>query len=272
MSDGTQPSSPSASQGVVSIHAKPFIYTVTDGDTIAGIASKFGISTNTVLWANGLDGNDIIKIGDHITILPVTGVLHAVASGDTVLGLAKKYNAKPEEIIAYNNLGEDAGLSIGQKIIVPEGYLAPRQAPKIVAQNTPTSRDAENEQVPAPQQSSGSGFGWPTASRHLSQYFKNGHTGIDIDNRSRPPVFAAQNGTVEFAGWLGGYGNLIIVNHGGGLSTYYAHLEKFYVSPGTKITKGEAIGKMGSTGHSTGPHVHFEVRRYGKPVNPLGMY
>lgn len=256
-------------------HAKPFIYTIEDGDTIAGIASKFGVSTNTVLWANGLDGNDIIKSGDHITILPTTGILHTVVSGDTVLGLASEYSAKSEQIIAYNGLGEDAKLSIGQKIIIPEGYLAPRGVPQTVSSNTRIARDPDDEPTPPPHEhgdSKGVGFSWPTTTRHISQYFKWGHTGIDIDNRSRPSVFAAQGGTVEFTGWLGGYGNLIIVNHSAGLTTYYAHLNKFYVSKGQKVAKGAAIGKMGSTGRSTGPHVHFEVRRYGKPVNPLGMY
>lgn len=261
---------------VLDTHAKPFIYTVEDGDTIAGIASKFGISTNTVLWANGLDGSDIIKSGDHITILPTTGVLHTVASGDTVSEIANQYEAKPEQVIAYNSLGEDGKLVIGQKIIVPEGYIAPRSVPRTVPSNTRIARDVvDDEPTPPPHDSTevaGNGFTWPTTTKHISQYFKWGHTGIDIDNRSRPSVFAANAGTVEFTGWLGGYGNLIIVNHGGGLTTYYAHLDKFYVSPGQKVAKGAAIGKMGSTGRSTGPHVHFEVRRYGKPVNPLGMY
>ncbi len=260
---------------VINTQAKPFIYTVEEGNTIAGIASKFGISTNTILWANGLNEKNVIKVGDHLTILPTTGVLHNVTSGETVLGIANEYNAKASEIIAYNGLGENAALSIGQKLIVPEGYIAPREAPRTVSQNTQTARDTDaNEPTPPPQdvKSSGDSFVWPTTTKHLSQYFKWGHTGIDIDNRARPAIFAAQGGTVEFTGWLGGYGNLIIMNHGGGLTTYYAHLDKFYVTAGEKVDKGAAIGKMGSTGRSTGPHLHFEVRRFGKPINPMGMY
>jgi LysM repeat protein len=275
MEDTTDSKDNEKESQTINTKSKPFIYTVEEGDTIAGIAAKFGISTNTVLWANGLDGNDVIKVSDHITILPTTGVLHTVVTGDTVLEIANKYNAKPDSIIAYNGLGEDAKLSIGQKVVVPEGYIAPRTVPKTVSQNTQIARDPGDEPTPPPSDSkevAGTGFTWPTTTKHISQYFKWGHTGIDIDNRSRPSVFAAQNGTIEFTSWLGGYGNLIIVNHGGGLTTYYAHLDKFYVTPGQKVTKGDAIGKMGSTGHSTGPHVHFEVRRYGKPVNPLGMY
>lgn len=254
---------------------KSLIYTVEDGDTIAGIASKYNISVNTVLWANGLHGTDVIKAGDHLTILPVTGVLHAVVSGDTVSTIADKYSVKTQDIIAFNGLDENARVSIGQSLIIPNGDLVPEQAPRIVSRNTKIDRDAGSEPTPPPQRESaisGTGFAWPTTSKHMSQYFKGGHTGIDIDNRSRPSVFAAQNGTVEFNGWLGGYGNLIIINHGNGLTTYYAHLDKFYVAKGAKVAKGDAIGKMGSTGYSTGPHVHFEVRRFGKPINPLGMY
>ncbi len=259
----------------LSTSAKPFIHTVEDGDTIAGIAAKYDVSANTILWANSLRATDIIKFGDHLTILPTTGVLHVVVSGDTVLSLADKYNAKGDEIIAYNNLGEDAKLFIRQKIIIPDGYQTLRQAPRIVSNTTQTDRDAGDEPTPAPKKDdapSSKRFIWPTITKHLSQYFKWGHTGIDIDNRSAPPIFAAQDGTVEFNGWLGGYGNLIIVNHGGGLTTYYAHLSKFYVAKGDRVKKGDAIAKMGSTGRSTGPHLHFEVRRNGQPVNPLGMY
>ncbi|MDA1168760.1 MAG: LysM peptidoglycan-binding domain-containing M23 family metallopeptidase [bacterium] len=260
---------------VINVASKPFIHTVEDGETIAGIASKFGISTNTILWTNGLSGNDVIKVGDHLTILPTTGVLHKVASGETVLEIAGEYNAKASEIIAYNNLGENAALSIGQKLIIPEGYIAPREAPRTVSQNTRTARDSDKDEPtppPADTGKSGKGLVWPTTTRQLSQGYRGGHTGIDIPNRSRPPIFAAQSGTVEFTGWLGGYGNLIIVNHGGGLTTYYAHLDKFYVAAGQKVSKGAAIGKMGSTGRSTGPHLHFEVRRGGRPINPVGMY
>jgi len=243
------------------------IYTVEDGDTIASIAAQFNISDNTVLWANGLSSRDTINVGDHLTILPTTGVLHTVASGDTILALANKYEIDADEIVDYNNLPDSHSLSIGQKLIIPDGYIAPQTAPTIGS----GTRIADE---PAPPSITGSGSGllWPTATKHISQYFRWGHTGIDIDNRSRPPIYAAQSGTVEFAGRLGGYGNLLIVNHGGGLQTYYAHLEKFYVGQGEAVTKGDAIAKMGSTGRSTGPHLHFEVRKGGRPINPLGMF
>jgi len=247
---------------------KPRIYTVREGDTVASVAAEFNISTNTILWANGLTARDIIKVGDNLTILPTTGVLHTVDSGETVLALASKYDANTDDIINYNQLGDDAKLYIGQKIIIPDGYISPPLTPSRIVSNTAP----EDSDIPSPAPAGEAGFIWPTTSRHIAQYFRWGHTGIDIDNQVRPPVYAAAAGTVEFTGRLGAYGNLAIVNHGGGLTTYYAHLDKFYVSPGQSVAKGDAIAKMGSTGRSTGPHLHFEVRRSGQPVNPLSMY
>lgn len=253
---------------------KPQIYTVQEGDTIASIAAQFDISENTILWANGLSARDVIKVSDHLTILPITGVLHTVTSGDTVLGIAEEYEAKATDIVEYNGLSDSSRLSIGQKLVVPDGYIAPRTAPPVAASNQRIARESNDGPTPPPSEagSSGSGFIWPTTTKHISQYFRWGHTGIDIDNRSRPSVFAAQAGTVEFVGWLGGYGNLVIINHGSGITTYYAHNEKFYVAKGQSVKAGDAIAKMGSTGRSTGPHVHFEVRRNGSPINPLSMY
>ncbi|MEX1112322.1 MAG: peptidoglycan DD-metalloendopeptidase family protein [Candidatus Andersenbacteria bacterium] len=261
------------SPGASSESQKAHVYTVQEGDTIAGIAANFDISVNTILWTNGLNSKTLLKTGDHLTILPTTGVLHTVTSGDTVLGIASKYDAKGTDIVAYNSLEDSSRLSIGQKIIVPDGYIEQRTAPAVVSQGTRIAREEESGPTPEPAPATpGGGWVWPTTTKHISQYFKWGHTGIDIDNRSRPAVFAAQGGTVEFRGWLGGYGNLIILNHGSGLTTYYAHLDAFYVTKGQQVATGDAIGKMGSTGRSTGPHVHFEVRRNGSPTNPLGMY
>ncbi len=273
MADQPLPSdTPKASQ-------EPSIYTIQDGDTIAGIARKFSVSTSTILWANGLSGNDVIKVGDHLTILPTSGVLHVVKSGDTVLALAQKYDTEAKQIIAYNRLDNEATLSIGETLIIPGGAIAaPQPTPRIVPRNTRLAGEVAPDAIGAPAASmeeSSAGLIWPTITRHISQYFsgaRRGHTGIDIDNRSEPGIFAAAAGTVQFQGWLGGYGNLLIVNHGSGISTYYAHLSKFYVSKGDNVKQGETIAKMGSTGHSTGPHVHFEVRRKGVPINPLGMY
>lgn len=251
---------------------RPRIYTVEAGDTIAGIAATFDVSTNTILWANGLRSTAVLKVGDNLTILPTTGVLHTVQSGDTISGLASRYDASTNEIIEYNRLAHDATLAIGQKVLVPDGYLEAVSAPRIVSRDTRVAERDHDGPTPEPLESSGAGLVWPTTTKHVSQYFRWGHTGIDIDNRARPVVYAAAAGTVEFAGWMGGYGNLLIVSHGGGAQTYYGHLDKFYVSPGASVEPGAAIGQMGSTGRSTGAHLHYEYRLNGRPVNPLGMY
>jgi murein DD-endopeptidase MepM/ murein hydrolase activator NlpD len=191
-----------------------------------------------------------------------------VASGDTLLAIANKYDVEATDVAEYNNLADTSKLSIGQKLIVPDGYIAPQTAPRITSDGTQLA----DGPVPPSSTDISAGFIWPTTTKHVSQYFRWGHTGIDIDNRSYPPIYAAAAGTVEFTGRLGGYGNLIIINHGGGLSTYYAHNSAHYVTKGAKVTKGQTIAKVGSTGRSTGPHLHFEVRRNGRPVNPLTMY
>lgn len=251
---------------------KPQIYTVQAGDTVAGIADRFNISTDTVLSANGLTERNIIKAGDHLTILPTSGLLHTVQRGDTVSELASRYEVAGADIATYNNLGDEAKLSIGQKLMVPGAKIP---APRRLAQGHDTSEpepSAPEASRPEPVASSGQGWLWPTASRHIAQHFRRWHTGVDIDNRSRPPIYAAQDGTVSYAGWLGGYGNLLIVSHGNGLETYYAHVDKMYVGKGDAVDKGEAIAKMGSTGRSSGPHLHFEVRSNGRPINPMSHY
>lgn len=246
-------------------------HTVRSEETAESIAKEYGISLNTVLWANNLRANDKIKVGDVLTILPTTGVLHFVKSGDTVVGLAQKYDANGKEIVAYNGLEDSSKLSIGQRLIIPDGAMPAPVTPRF----TTPSHDQPDSAVPVPPSTlaSGDGFLWPTVTRHLSQGFRWGHTGVDIDNRTpNTPIYAAAAGTVEFSGWLGGYGNLVIVNHGNGLSTYYAHNRQNHVTKGQSVTKGQAVATMGSTGRSTGPHLHFEVRKNGIPQNPLAYF
>jgi len=247
-------------------------YTVREGDTPSTVATRFGVSTNTILWGNGISDGDIIRTGDILIVLPVSGVLHTVKSGDDVSEIAKKYDAKVADILAQNGISEDSGLRVGQKVIVPDGYIAPVR--RVVAEEPEEEPEPQATPLPtkpdvAPKPATGLGFIWPTQGRNVSQYFRWGHTGIDIPNKALPPVYAAKEGTVAFSGWLGGYGRLVIVDHGSGTRTYYAHLSKSYVTGGETVGKGTVIGKVGSTGRSTGPHLHFEIRRNGQPVNPL---
>jgi murein DD-endopeptidase MepM/ murein hydrolase activator NlpD len=259
---------------------QPRTYTVQDGDTLAGIAQQFGISVDTVLSANKLSATSVIKPGDQLTILPTNGVFYAVKNGDTILSIADKFNVKADAIVEYNQLADSGKIAVGDNLMIPGGHLdVPVVQPRHLADNNePSVKDVPEEAPTSAIASSGSWL-WPTITRHISQYFGvpefgRRHTGIDIDNRTPgTPIYAAKSGVVEFAGWnAGGYGNLTVINHGAGLQTYYGHASRILVKPGQTVTKGQAIAIMGSTGRSTGPHLHFEVRRNGIPINPLGMY
>lgn len=237
-------------------------YQVQTGDTVASIANKFGVSADTVRWENDLTG-DKIKVGQTLKILPVTGVAHIVAKGDTVYSIAKRYDADPQAIVdfPFNTFTNDETfeLAIGQVVIVPDGVM-----PSIAA--TPRAR----QMTPNAGAVTASGqFVWPTQGI-ITQRFSWYHPGIDIANPSQPLDVAADSGKVIYAGWdVTGYGNMVLIDHGNGFKTRYAHLSQFMVVSGQTVGRGQTIGRMGNTGHSTGPHTHFEIIYNGVHVNPL---
>jgi murein DD-endopeptidase MepM/ murein hydrolase activator NlpD len=242
-------------------------YTVLEGDTVSSIAEKFGVSTDTVLWQNGLGEKDRIKPGQVLEILPISGISHKVSKGDTVYSIAKKYDTSPQSVVdfPFNSFANDETfeLAIGQVLIVPEGVKpAERATAPRIRQLTPDAGTVV---------ASGT-FVWP-ASGSISQYFAWYHKGIDIANRASPDILAADSGKVVVAGWPDGYGygNRVIIDHGNGYRTLYGHLSRIYVVPGQTVSRGSAIGKMGSTGRSTGIHLHFEVIKNGVYINPLGV-
>ena len=242
-------------------------YQVQDGDTISSIADKFGVSTNTILWQNKLTDVDSIKIGETLQILPVTGVAHTVQKGDTVESIAKKYGLPSSEALVefpFNTFTNDETfeLAIGQTVIVPNGVKPSSQgsfAPAIAVQITPNAGSVV---------ASGS-FVWPTQGV-ITQGFYWYHPGVDIANAGAPNILAADGGRVVAEGWDNtGYGNRIIIDHGNGMQTLYAHMSAFYVTLGQSVNRGDLIGRMGSTGHSTGTHLHFEIHINGIHANPL---
>jgi murein DD-endopeptidase MepM/ murein hydrolase activator NlpD len=242
-------------------------YEVQEGDTVSTIAEKFDISTDTIRWQNDLTSKDSIKQGQILEILPLTGIAHKVKKGDTVYSIAKRYDVDPQGIVNYpfNTYVNDETfeLAIGQTIIVPEGIMpatTPWSAVARVQQLTPDAGTVV---------ASGS-FVWPTSGR-ITQRFVWYHPAIDIANQAAPAILAADSGTVVGAGWLDGYGygNRVIIDHGNGYRTLYAHLSKIYVTTGQTVNRGDAIGQMGSTGRSTGVHLHFEVLKNGVHLNPL---
>ena len=247
-------------------------YTVEEGDTVGSIAEKFGVSADTIRWANDLS-RDTIKVGQTLKVLPVTGVGHTVKKGDTVHSIAKKYDVDPQQIVNYpfNTFVNDETfeLAVGQVVMVPEGVMpAPVNAFNPVARAPRTQRlTPDAGTVTASGQ-----FIWPAQGK-LTTNFVWYHKGIDIANKAAPNILAADSGTVVVAGWPDnwGYGNRIIIDHGNGYRTLYAHLSAIYVVPGQTVARGAAIGRMGTTGRSTGVHLHFEVLRNGVYINPFSV-
>lgn len=246
-------------------------YTVKQGDTVSTIANEFGISVNTILWANNLSGYSFIRQGDKLQILPVSGIIHKVASGESLQKIADKYDVSKDKIVLSNGLESDSRLTIGQTIIVPDGKKIASVTATATKNNSsylPTIvKDLVKPSAAKPQ---GNKMQWPTVGYRITQYYSWRHTGLDIGNKVGTPLYAADSGVVEKSGWnSGGYGYMVLINHGGGVKTRYAHASKLYVKVGDKVSKGEAIAAMGSTGRSTGPHIHFEVIINGKLLNPL---
>lgn len=238
-------------------------YEVREGDTLESIAEKFEISVDTVKWANNLK-TDIINQGDILKILPITGVVHKVVSGDNVYSIAKKYGTDAQKIVnfPFNDFEdlETFSLVVGQTLYVPDGVIEAEQ-PKYLAQRVVTQIQAGVKGT--------SNFIWPT-SGGISQSPVWYHMALDITNSPGTSILTSDTGTVTYAGCLNwGYGCHIIVDHANGYQTLYAHLNSIGVAVGQAVTQGQQIGLMGSTGRSTGPHLHFEVRSGGTLMNPL---
>lgn len=258
-------------------------YTVKAGDTLGTIARDFDIDVGTILWANNLSERQYIRPGDELKILPVSGVLVAVKSGDTLGGIANKYSGELEEIMKANDL-KDEIVPVGKELIIPGG-----EPPVIVQERTiAVSRDRLREpgvtQYSAPAESTVSvskpadkveqqistKLLWPTSGHVITQYYGWRHTGLDIDGDYTSPLYASEDGVVEVSGWnSGGYGLQVLIRHPNGIKTRYAHASKLFVKAGDSVKRGQVIAMMGSTGRSTGSHIHYEVIVNGTKVNPL---
>ncbi len=240
-------------------------YTVARGDTISTIAKKFGISEDTIKWENNLK-NDNITVGDNLKILPVTGIAYKVARGDSIYTIAKKFDTNAQQIVnfPFNDFANPETFSLveGQILIVPEG-VKPSEQPTYIRRQYIAK---------GPVGISSAGFTWPL-SGGISQFATWYHMAIDITNDVGAPVVAAQNGVIVKAAsgvWDGGYGTNVMVDDGNGNQTLYAHLSGLNVGIGDEVVAGKTVlGWVGMTGRTTGPHLHFEIRRGGALVNPL---
>lgn len=247
-------------------------YTVQGGDTISTIAEQFGVSSRTILWANNLSDTDFIKPGQVLKIPPVSGYLYAVKSGDTVASIANKYKGNEQQILEANGLPLADALQVGQEIIIPGGE--PPAPPAPVAKPRTLIGQVFGNNPPASAPASSARFIWPTSDRRINQYYRGRfHTGLDIEGNYSSPIYAASGGTVEFASSdRSGYGLHIVINHGNGFRTLYAHASKVFVRAGAQVSQGQTIAMVGSTGRSTGTHLHFEIRTSSGFVNPLAYY
>ncbi len=263
-----------------------FTYTVQEGDTVFSIAQKFGLSPETVAWANRevlQDSPWLIEPGLPLIIPPVDGVYYTVQEGDTLFGLAVKFGVPLEALYNYwNDVKPDQPLQIGQMLMIPGGKgpevaWVPPPSPATSTYRPGTGSSSAsygscgNVAVVGP--GANGYFILPTGSRFVSGWTFHDprnptHIGLDYGLRLGDPVYAADNGVVIFAGWGGGYGNLVKINHGNGYVTYYAHLDEIWVGCGDPVYQGQVIGLGGTTGNSTGPHLHYEIRYNGVPQDP----
>lgn len=241
---------------------------VQEGETIASIAARYGLESSTILWENNLTSTATIKPGQELTILPVDGVRHKVKKGETIYSVGKKYGLEDTQVqvvvdYPFNEFLNDETfeLATGQFLMVPGGVMpnAPVERRPIAVVITPDAGAV-----------SGTGnFVWPAAG-NITQGYSFYHKAFDIANRGGGPILAADSGTVVVAGWIdnSGYGNRVMVDHGNGYVTLYAHMSVVQVRPGQRVNRGDVLGQMGSTGRSTGVHLHFEIRSGGGLLNP----
>lgn len=240
-------------------------YVVQPGDTVSGIAEKFELKPETIMWANAQLENDpdLLTIGEQLAILPVNGVYHTVVAGETFESIAKKYKVDSDAILdnEWNQPKPGDALTVGSKLVVPGGK-------KPIVQKTVR---AYSGAIPESAARGTGNFGWPV-SGVVTQKFWTFHQGVDIGAPTGTPVSAADSGFVVFAGWdTTGFGKMILIDHGNGYSTLYGHLDRFAVQVGDSVKKGQLIGRVGSTGRSTGPHVDFRIRQNGVWRNPFGF-
>ncbi len=250
-------------------HDEIIVYTVKSGDSPTGIAKRFGITLNTLLWANDLKSASLIKVGDQVVILPVSGVQYKIKRGDTIESIAKRFKPKDEtdiasvvsDILQFNGLAVNEDLEEGGTIIIPDGEMA---SPVVMLSQKPKNT---RPNLGLPEYI---GYflrpvlgGYNARASRANPHGLHGYNGVDLATNYGSPIMASAEGTViraKTSGWNGGYGKYVIITHPNGTQTLYAHMSSLLVQVGQRVVQGASIGYVGSTGNSTGPHVHFEIR------------
>ncbi|MFC1801832.1 peptidoglycan DD-metalloendopeptidase family protein [Patescibacteria group bacterium] len=228
------------------------VYVVREGDSLSQIASMFDVSVNTIIWANDIKRGNLIKEGQTLVILPISGVRYEVKKGDTLASISKKYKGDLGEILQFNDLTKESKLAIGDIVVIPDGEMAmPKYSSSSASSRVRGSGGPEYK-----------GYYIRPVVGRKSQGL-HGYNAIDIAASTGTPVVASASGKVIISrayGWNGGYGGYIVIRHGNGTQTLYSHNSKNIVYSGQYVVQGQVIGYVGSTGKSTGPHVHFEIR------------
>jgi len=227
------------------------VYVVRNGDTLSDIANMFDVTVNTIIWANDLK-NATIRPGQTLAILPVTGIKYTIKTGGTLRDVIKKHGGDIEEAELYNGISADQELAAGTVVIIPEGEFV-----------MPKTTTASGTKVVTSGGPSYEGYYMKPVSGAARTQGIHGYNGVDLGAPVGTPIMAAADGDViivKNGGWNGGYGNYVVIRHDNGTQTLYAHNSSNIVYPGQYVVQGQVIGYVGSTGRSTGPHVHFEVR------------
>lgn len=250
--------------------ADPTIYIVKKGDTLSSVAELFDVSVDTVRLANDIPKGKGVVVGETLIILPVSGGTHKVVKGDSILSIAKKYNADVDEILSFNDLEDSSKIKIGDELIIPgadDEMMKNLSKPKT---STVTKKESAGLAGIVKKKSSGvrlDGFFIRPITPGVGRLSQNihGNNGIDIASPIGTPIRASADGVVvvskfrEGNPWFGGFGNFVVIEHSGGVKTLSAHMSAVNVSVGQSVSQGDVIGKVGNTGRSTGPHIHFEV-------------
>lgn len=232
------------------------IYIVRNGDTLSDIAKMFDVSINTIRWGNDIARGESIHPGQELVILPVTGIKYTVKTGGTLNDIIKKYGGDIKEAVAYNGYAADENLPAGTEVIIPHGEIVtPKVTTSRYAVTTAASRGSN---LPTYE-----GYYMRPIIGGVKTQGIHGHNAVDLASSIGTPIMAAASGKVIVAksiGWNGGYGSYVVIQHDNDTQTLYAHASKVLVSRGQRVVQGQVIEYMGSTGKSTGSHLHFEIR------------
>ncbi|NCC96409.1 MAG: LysM peptidoglycan-binding domain-containing protein [Synergistales bacterium] len=246
-------------------------YAVKNGDSLWSIANEFNVTVDTLFGANSLRDPDHLKPGVTLKIPNQDGLFYKVKKGDTLAQIASRYSVDADRIAEINGMDQKKLISVGQELFLPG-------ASQVAVSQSSSRSGSSGGKTSAVSRTSSKSFRWPVVGRinspfgwrrHPLSKSRSFHTGVDIKAGRHTKIKASRAGTVVHSGWMGGYGRVVVIRHDGTYSTLYAHCQRLYVRKGQKVSAGTVIATVGTSGRSTGPHLHFEVRVNNKPDNPL---